>query len=84
MCLSFSLVYRLVGKVKEVKDNTAGADNTYYTSLLNTKTDVCFDYYYFAVRYCSHQCSPLPRSRFYWIFIAPYLAMPISEAKDMG
>ena len=36
----FSLVYRLVGKVKEVKDNAVGADNTYYSSLLLSKADV--------------------------------------------
>jgi hypothetical protein len=34
-----SLVYRLVGKVKEVKDNAVGAENTYYTSLLLSKAD---------------------------------------------
>ena len=40
MYFVFSLVYRLVGKVKEVKDNAVGADNTYYTSLLLSKADV--------------------------------------------
>ena len=34
-----SLVYRLMGRVKEVKDSTAGPDNSYYTSLLNSKND---------------------------------------------
>ena len=36
----FSLVYRLMGRVKEVKDSTAGPDNSYYTSLLNSKSEV--------------------------------------------
>ena len=35
-----SLVYRLMGRVKEVKDGTAGPDNSYYTSLLNSKNEV--------------------------------------------
>jgi hypothetical protein len=34
-----SLVYRLMGRVKEVKDSTAGTDNSYYASLLNSKNE---------------------------------------------
>jgi predicted SAM-dependent methyltransferase len=34
-----SLVYRLVERVKEVKDSTAGPENSYYSSLLNSKAN---------------------------------------------
>ena len=36
-----SLVYRLIGRIKEVKDCTAGSEKSYYTSLLNSKNMVC-------------------------------------------
>ena len=39
-----SLVYRLMGRVKEVKDSTAGTDNSYYASLLNSKNEVSSKY----------------------------------------
>ena len=40
MCVPCSLVYRLMGRVKEVQDSTAGAGNCYYQSLLNSKNEV--------------------------------------------
>lgn len=36
----YSLVHRLVGRLREVKDSTAGPDNSYYNSQLNCKHEV--------------------------------------------
>ena len=38
--LSDRLVYRHVGRMKDIKDATAGKGTTYYQSLLNSKTQV--------------------------------------------